>query len=235
MAERCELVRHTRQIARRLGRADIPITVGCNAGCTRDVIDATIAAKNAGADFSLVLISSFFHFALDNEAIVSFFREVADSSPIPVVMYNYPAVAGGLDITSDIVDALGSHPNIVGVKFTCGGIAKVARAAAAFPPEQFSVFAGQADWLVPALTVGGQGCITGLANLYPKVSTIVYQFLISFPFDRYCLTRLASSCSICTAPARSRRPRNSNSKSLLPRLGSQREASTAPSGRWPNS
>lgn len=170
MDERCELVRQTRQIARRLGRADIPITLGCNAGCTRDVIDATIAAKNAGADFALVLIPSFFHFAIDNEAIISFFKEVADASPIPVVMYNYPAVAGGLDITSDVIDALGSHPNIVGVKFTCGGIAKVARAAAAFPPEQFSAFAGQGDWLIPALTVGGQGCITGLANLYPKVS-----------------------------------------------------------------
>lgn len=65
---------------------------------------------------------------------------------------------------------LGEHPNIAGVKLTCGGIAKAARVRAAFEPEQFSALAGQSDWLLPALTVGGTGAITGLANLYPRVS-----------------------------------------------------------------
>lgn len=65
---------------------------------------------------------------------------------------------------------LGKHPNIVGVKLTCGGIAKVARVRATFEPEEFSALAGQSDWLVPALSVGGTGVITGVANLYPKVS-----------------------------------------------------------------
>ncbi|KAK2756001.1 hypothetical protein FQN54_005799 [Arachnomyces sp. PD_36] len=168
VSEKCELIRRTRDIATKVGRPDIPLTLGCGGGCTRDVIDQTIQAKEAGTDFALVLIPSFFHFAIDEEAIISFFKEVADASPIPIVIYNFPGVTAGLDVNSDIIDALGDHPNIVGVKFTCGGIAKVARAAAAFPPEQFSVLAGQGDWLIPAMSVGGKGCITGLANLYPR-------------------------------------------------------------------
>lgn len=171
MAEKCELVRRTRQIARKLNRPDIPLTLGCSAPCTRDVIDLTIEAEKAGADFALILMSSFFHFAVNNEqAIIDFYTEVADASPIPIVIYNYPGVTAGIDIGSDTIDVLGKHPNIVGVKFTCGSVAKVARAAAAFPPEQFSALAGQGDWLIPAMTVGGQGCVTGLANLYPRVS-----------------------------------------------------------------
>ena len=95
--------------------------------------------------------------------------KVADESPVPLLIYNFPGVAAGLDFNSDMLATLGQHPNIVGVKLTCGGIAKVARVRAEFEPEQFSALAGQSDWLLPALTVGGTGVITGLANLYPKV------------------------------------------------------------------
>ncbi len=64
---------------------------------------------------------------------------------------------------------LGAHPNIVGVKLTCGGIAKVARIKAQYEPKDFAAIAGQSDWLVPAMTVGAIGTVTGVGNLYPRV------------------------------------------------------------------
>ncbi|KAL7917558.1 hypothetical protein ACQKWADRAFT_29037 [Trichoderma austrokoningii] len=69
-----------------------------------------------------------------------------------------------------MLDRLAKHKNIVGVKLTCGGIAKVSRIAATYNPEDFSALAGQSDWLVPALSVGGTVTISGVANLYPIVS-----------------------------------------------------------------
>lgn len=140
-----------------------------------------MAAAAAGADFALTLVPSYFHFALDDSAINEFFLEVADQSPIPVVIYNFPGVVSGLDVNSEMLDVLGQHPNIVGVKLTCGGIAKVARVSARFGAFQdekengeFRALAGQSDWLVPALDVGGSGCITGLANLFPKVRELFF-------------------------------------------------------------
>lgn len=168
--EKARLVTTTRRIAIEQGRADLPITLGCSAGCTRDVVDQAIAASEAGADFALVLVPSYFHFAMDQAAIVAFFQEVADKSPVGIVIYNFPGVVSGLDVNSEMLDVLGSHRNIVGVKLTCGGIAKVTRAATTFTQDQFAVLAGQSDWLVPALSVGATGCITGCANLFPKVS-----------------------------------------------------------------
>jgi 4-hydroxy-2-oxoglutarate aldolase len=159
----------TREFAVRLGRPDVTITMGCGGGCTRDVIAETVLAKEAGADFALVLVPSYFHFAMDSAAIVAFFEELADNSPVPIVIYNFPGVAAGLDVNSEMLSTLGRHPNIVGVKLTCGGIAKVARIAAEFKPEQFCALAGQSDWLIPALSVGSTGTITGVANLYPRV------------------------------------------------------------------
>jgi 4-hydroxy-2-oxoglutarate aldolase len=169
-AEKIQLVRKARETAQRLGRGDLPITIGGVAGCTRDTIRQTIEAKEAGASAYLALVPSYFHFAMNQDAIVGFFQELADASPIPIVIYNFPGVVAGLDVNSEMLDILGKHKNIVGVKLTCGGIAKVSRISASFQKSEFVALAGQSDWLIPALSVGAVGTITGVANLFPKVS-----------------------------------------------------------------
>ena len=104
--------------------------------------------------------------------------KLADASPMPVLIYNFPGVVAGLDVNSDMLSKLGAHPNIVGVKLTCGGIAKVARVRAQFSPSEFCALAGQSDWLVPALAVGSTGTITGVANLYPRYCIQIYDLWI---------------------------------------------------------
>ncbi|OHF03763.1 dihydrodipicolinate synthetase [Colletotrichum orchidophilum] len=166
--EKTRLVKATREVAVKAGRPDLTIILGCGGQSTRAVIDETKLAKAAGADYALVLVPSYFHFAMNEEAIVGFFEELADASPIPIIIYNFPGVAAGLDVNSEMLSRLGKHANIVGVKLTCGGIAKVARVRAEFDPSEFFALAGQSDWLVPALSVGSNGTITGIANLFPK-------------------------------------------------------------------
>ncbi|KAL1845801.1 hypothetical protein VTK73DRAFT_428 [Phialemonium thermophilum] len=177
--EKIKLVRLTREIARRVNRPDITVTMGCGGQSTREVVAETRLASAAGAEFALVLVPSYFHFAMDEAAIVEFFRELADASPIPIVIYNFPLVVAGLDLHSDTLIELGHHPNIVGVKLTCGGIAKVACIAAALDPSRFSAVAGQSDWLVPALTVGGTGAVTGVGNLYPRYCLQMYELYMA--------------------------------------------------------
>ncbi|KAM0260090.1 hypothetical protein ACHAQJ_003015 [Trichoderma viride] len=167
--EKIKLITMTRRVSVEAGRPDITITLGCSGRCTRDVVAETKLAKEAGADYVLLLVPSYFHFAMNKDSIVAFFEEAADASPLPVLIYNFPGVVAGLDVDSEMLDHLAKHTNIVGVKLTCGGIAKVSRIAAAYSPENFSALAGQSDWLVPALSVGGTGAITGVANLYPRI------------------------------------------------------------------
>ncbi|QKX61083.1 uncharacterized protein TRUGW13939_08229 [Talaromyces rugulosus] len=185
--EKSRLVSLTRSVATRLGRADLAITCGTFGGCTHAIIEDTKLASKAGADYVLVLVPSFFHFALDSDAIVAFFQEVASASPIPIVIYNFPGVVSGLNVNSEMLQTLGDHPNIVAVKLTCGTIASVSRTAAKFGPglaksgaqPSFVALAGQSDWLVPCLSVGGTGCITGLANLYPKACIEIFNLYTS--------------------------------------------------------
>jgi hypothetical protein len=169
LKEKADLVKLTRTIAKEQGRPDLPITLGCGGATTQAVIAETQLAAESGADFALVLVPSYFHFAMNQDAIVAFFEELADASPVPIVIYNFPGVVAGLDVNSEMLSKLGKHHNIVGVKLTCGGIAKVARIKAEFDPKEFCALAGQSDWLVPALSTGGTGVITGVANLFPKV------------------------------------------------------------------
>ncbi|OJJ44555.1 hypothetical protein ASPZODRAFT_27212 [Penicilliopsis zonata CBS 506.65] len=175
--EKVELVRRARAVATQLGRPDITITLGASGQATRQVIDECVAAKTAGADFAMVLVPSYFHFAMDSAAIIAFFQEVADNSPVPIMVYNFPGVAAGLDVNSEMLITLSEHPNISGVKLTCGGIGKVPRVTAA--TSQFSVLGGQIDWLIPAMSVGGIGAITGMANLWPRACVELYELALA--------------------------------------------------------
>ena len=168
-AERSLLIKLTRKIAEANGRTNFTITQGCWAGCTRDVIDQTKAARESGADFVLVLVPAVFHWAQDVDTIVDFFVEIANNSPLPVMIYNCPIIVGGIDLNSDMLEKLAQHPNISGVKMTCANIGKMGRVAAQFPPDHFATLAGSSDLLISALVAGGVGCITGVANLFPKV------------------------------------------------------------------
>ncbi|KAL2864285.1 dihydrodipicolinate synthase family protein [Aspergillus lucknowensis] len=181
--ERAQLVRKAREIAQANGRNDFIITVGCHANSTRGVIEQTVVGHQNGADFALVLVPCVFSWAMTDQAIVDFFTEVADRSPIPVVIYNFPKLVAGLDVNSDMLETLGVHPNICGVKLTCGGIAKVTRVAARFTADQFGALSGMSDWLVPALSVGAIGCISGAANIFPRVLVEIYNLYTAGKID----------------------------------------------------
>ena len=69
-------MRTLREIAVQNGRGDMPISLGCSGQSTREVIAESRQAAEAGADYVLVLVPSYFHFAMNEDAIVSFFQEV---------------------------------------------------------------------------------------------------------------------------------------------------------------
>jgi 2-keto-3-deoxy-L-rhamnonate aldolase len=83
-------------------------------------------------------------------------------------------MCNGIDMNSDTLSELAQHPNIVGVKLTCGNAGKVTRLTQEFTHKQFAVYAGSSDWLIPCLAGGGDGCVTGIANVFPKCVSQLY-------------------------------------------------------------
>ncbi|KAI8624796.1 hypothetical protein F5Y19DRAFT_303181 [Xylariaceae sp. FL1651] len=170
--ERKQLV----QIAREACGPDFPILAGVGGHSTRQVLEFIADAAEAGANYVLVLPPAYFGKATTPAVIDGFFGDVAANSALPVVLYNFPGVCNGVDLDSETIARLArKHDNIVGVKLTCGSVAKITRLAAELPPERFATFGGQSDFLIGGLSVGSAGCIAAFANVFPRSIVQIYK------------------------------------------------------------
>ena len=165
--ERKAVTLHTRRALDAAGFTSVPVIVGCGSSSTRETIRFSQDAAEAGGDYSIILPPCYYKGVVPNEALLDHFRAVADASPIPVLIYNFPGASSGIDLTSDDIIALAQHPNIVGVKLTCGNTGKLARITAQVKPE-FRTFGGSSDFTLQTLIAGGSGVIAGIANLIPR-------------------------------------------------------------------
>ncbi|CAE6370416.1 unnamed protein product [Rhizoctonia solani] len=143
-------------------------TVGAQS--TLQAIEFCQDAAESGGDYALVLPPGYFAPALNKESILGYYRDVAEASPIPILVYSYPGVCSGLDMSSELIAELATHPRIVGIKHTDHNLGKIARLASLKPTfnSEFTVFGGASDYLLAALAVGAQGAITGMANVTPR-------------------------------------------------------------------
>jgi len=147
-----------------------PVVAGCGAQSVRETVELCREAAEAGATHALVLPPGYYAGMLGREHIRAFFVDVARRSPLPVLVYNFPGAANGVDLDSDAVCALAREDNIVGVKLTCGNTGKLARVAArtAKLRADFFVAGGSADFILQGAVAGAHGTIAGLANLGPR-------------------------------------------------------------------
>lgn len=179
--EKLEVTRVTREALDAAGFTETPIIVGTTEGSVRGTIELSKLAEQAGGDYVLLLPPSYFRAQMDEEAIYNYFTAVADGSPLPLILYNYPGAVSGIDMDSDLLIRLAEHPNIVGTKFTCGNTGKLTRVALATDAKTpfaegsgYMAFGGMCDFTVQTLASGGSGIIAGGANVMPKVCVKVW-------------------------------------------------------------
>ncbi|KAH9940529.1 dihydrodipicolinate synthetase [Epithele typhae] len=181
--ERIALIKAARAALDEAGFTTMPIIAGTGAGSTRETVELCKEAASAGADYAIVICSGYFAGALagNREALKTFWTEVAARSPIPVMIYNYPGAAAGIDLDSDLISELAQEcPNLCGVKLTCGNVGKLTRICATVcdpsfaaqsprvnPDAPFLVLGGFIDFVLPTAYVNAHGAITGLGNVAP--------------------------------------------------------------------
>ncbi|OAA63763.1 dihydrodipicolinate synthase [Niveomyces insectorum RCEF 264] len=172
--ERKSIVTTAKKAVVDLGKPDYPVVAGISAQSTVETIQFAKEASEAGAGWGLLLPPSYWAKALGTEALIAYYRDVADTSPIPIIIYNFPGVTAGVDLDSDQLATLAQHPNIVGTKLTCGNVGKLTRLTSKFQPPYFGVYGGSSDYLLPTLHAGGNGCVTGMGNIFPKATSRVF-------------------------------------------------------------
>jgi 4-hydroxy-2-oxoglutarate aldolase len=143
-----------------------PLIAGTGRESTRGTIAATRRAAAAGVDAVLVRTPSFFKPQLTSEVFVRHYLEVADASAVPVLLYNV-AIFTGVNLPTEAVASLSSHPNICGIKESGSDIGRI-RDYISRLPEDFTVLAGSGAALFDALCAGCDGAVVALAAIAPE-------------------------------------------------------------------
>jgi len=150
-----------------VARESIPddklMIAGCGGQSTRETINLTKMAARCGADLALVLNPFYYKGLMTKEVLVHHYHEVADSSDIPLLIYNMPGNSG-MDMNAETLLAIAEHPNIIGLKDSGGDIKKIEEVILN-AADDFQVLAGGAGFLLPALQAGAVGGILALANI----------------------------------------------------------------------
>ncbi|KZF23514.1 aldolase [Xylona heveae TC161] len=180
-SERMQVTRATREALDEAGFQNVPVIAGAAEQSVRGTLSLIREAAQAGADHVLLVPPSYFRPAMTDDVLYDYYTTVADASPLPILLYNYPGAVAGIDMSSDLIIRISRHSNIVGTKFTCGNTGKLTRVAAALDAASvknagsgYMAFGGFADFTVQTLASGGSGIIAGCANVFPKTAVRVW-------------------------------------------------------------
>ncbi len=161
------------QTARQAIAKDKLLIAGTGCESTMHTLRLTEEAAAIGADVVMVITPSYYKSKMDAAAMRRHFLEVAEHSPLPVILYNMPGNTG-IDLSAETVLELAQHPNIVGIKDSSGNIVKLGDILRAAPPH-FQVLAGSASFLYAALVLGAVGGVAALANIAPGACCRLYE------------------------------------------------------------
>ena len=147
--------------------------VGTGLESTKSTIEFTRRAADCGADVAVVITPHFFRSNMSQEAFLKHYIMIADSSPIPVLLYNVPSFTG-LNLEAVTASALSSHENIIGIKDSSGNVEQLSEIISLTVEKEFSVLTGSSIVLYPSMCVGASGGIMAIACALPeKCSDII--------------------------------------------------------------
>uniref|UniRef100_A0A8C8VDY4 4-hydroxy-2-oxoglutarate aldolase, mitochondrial n=1 Tax=Pelusios castaneus TaxID=367368 RepID=A0A8C8VDY4_9SAUR len=135
---------------------------GCES--TQGTIAMSLSVAEAGADAALVVTPCYYRGSMTSAALIHHYTQVADASPVPVVLYSVPANTG-LELPLQAVLTLSQHPNIVGLKDSGGDITRLGLIVHKTRMEDFQALVGSAGFLMAGYAVGACGGICALANI----------------------------------------------------------------------
>ena len=155
------------------------IIAGTGSNSTAHALELSVAAQEEGAD-GLLIVSPYYNKATP-EGLVAHYLTISHAVSIPMILYNVPSRTG-VDMPVSVYKRLAQLPNIVGVKEAAADITKIARIRAECP-QDFHVWSGNDDQIVPVLSLGGQGVISVLSNVAPVKTQAMAKAALDGDFD----------------------------------------------------
>jgi 4-hydroxy-tetrahydrodipicolinate synthase len=153
-------------------RKRVPVYAGTGAETTREAVRLTKMAEKEGADGVSVITPYFI--SPSQQEIYDHYRRIAESTSLPVVLYNNPSTCGGIKIDVDTVARLAQIPNILAVKDSSGDLQNTNEYVRVVP-ERFSVLQGRDTLIYQAVIFGARGAVPATANVAPRLLVEIYE------------------------------------------------------------
>ena len=147
----------------------VPVICGTATNSHATTMRISSMAAEAGAD-GLLCVSPYYNKGTQ-KGIERCYREIC-SIGIPVILYNIPS-RSGVDIRPEMLSVLSDESNLVGIK-ECSCIGRIAEHKARFG-DRYSVYSGNDAEFLPSVSVGADGVISVLSNLYPREVKGIYR------------------------------------------------------------
>lgn len=159
------VIRHT------AGR--IPVIVQTGAETTQITVELTLHAKRSGATAASILVPYYFRY--ENEALLAYFETIAETVPdFPILLYIFPAFTGN-DVSPALLKWLGDNvPNLVGMKVSNPDLIRFQDYLSVVDERFVSLF-GVDGLMLPALSIGAWGQVSGTANAFPEPFLDLYK------------------------------------------------------------
>lgn len=164
------------------------IIAGTGTNSTTHAVKLSEAAEEAGAD-ALLVVSPYYNKA-NPEGLFAHYMSIAHAVSLPIILYNVPSRTG-VDIPISVYKRLCMLPNIAGVKEASTDITKIAKIRAACG-DDFHIWSGNDDQIVPAMSLGSKGVISVVSNVCPVETVAMAEAALAGDFD----TAAALQCKL---------------------------------------
>lgn len=143
----------------------IPVVVGIGGNNTQEILDTISQNDHSGVD-AILSVSPYYN-KPSQQGLYMHFKSIAETSPLPVILYNVPGRTGSNMTAETTVKLARDFKNIIAVKEASGNLSQV-MSIVKNKPKNFLVISGDDALTLPILSLGGSGVISVIANACPK-------------------------------------------------------------------
>ncbi|MGA2241387.1 MAG: 4-hydroxy-tetrahydrodipicolinate synthase [Verrucomicrobiota bacterium] len=149
----------------------VPVYVGASAITTRECIKLSKMAEEAGAQAVTILTPMFI--SPSEEELYKHFRTIAESTALPVLVYNNPDRTG-INMSANLIERLAEIPNLVGAKESSGDLTLTSEYIRRTRSKGFKILAGRDTMILATLVYGGVGAVAATSNMAPALVVEIY-------------------------------------------------------------
>lgn len=143
----------------------LPIIVGTGSNNTKEAAEFSKEVSEIDGVDALLVVTPYYNKA-NREGLFNHFKTIAEKSTKPIILYNVPSRTG-VNIDPEIVAELSKIENILGIKDATGDLHYTIKVKS-LVDEDFAIYSGNDDLIIPLMSVGGCGVISVLSNILPK-------------------------------------------------------------------